>query len=175
MKEIGKVAVGSKNPVKIAAVRAVVPQFFEDVEVVSFAAPSQVSEMPFGQEEAITGAENRASYCLQESDADLVFGLEGFVLDLRQKLFLSGWTVANKRGGKMGYGNIGLIELPTRIANRVRAGEELGPVMNDVLGEENIAKKVGAVGVLTDDQVTRQQAFERSVIFSLSPFLDVEI
>lgn len=175
MRRINKAAVGSKNPVKISAVREVVEDLFSNPEVISLAAPSQVSEMPFGQEEAIRGAENRADYCLKKSDAGFAFGLEGFVLDLEQGLFLSGWSVAKSRSGKTGYGNIGLIELPERIAERVRAGQELGPVMDDVLGEDNVAKKAGAVGVLTNDKVTRKNAFERGVVFSLSPFLKTEI
>ena len=135
-----KVAVGSKNPVKIQVVREVCEGFFDEFELISLDAPSGVSEMPFGNEESIRGARNRAQFCLDNSDAELAFGLEGYVKDLEEGMFLSGWCVAMNREGKTGIGSKGTIRLPKKIAERVRNGEELGPVMDDVMNEKDTKK-----------------------------------
>jgi non-canonical (house-cleaning) NTP pyrophosphatase len=57
------------------------------------------------------------------------------------------------------------------VARRVRAGEELGPVMDDVLGESNVAKKMGAAGVLTDGIVDREKALAGALAGALGPFV----
>ena len=57
------------------------------------------------------------------------------------------------------------------IADRVRDGEELGPVMNDVLGEDEVAKKQGAAGALTGGIIDREGALESAVAGALGPFV----
>ncbi|MDR5673173.1 DUF84 family protein, partial [Halalkaliarchaeum sp. AArc-GB] len=59
----------------------------------------------------------------------------------------------------------------TRIADRIDAGEELGPVMDDVLGTSEIAKKQGAAGVFTGGRVDRAEALSQAVAGALGPFV----
>ena len=54
------VAVGSANPVKLAAARAVLAWAAPGATVESVTVPSGVPDQPFGDEETITGARNRA-------------------------------------------------------------------------------------------------------------------
>lgn len=164
-----KVAVGSQNPVKIEAVKEVTKDLFDEIEVLSIDAPSKVSEMPFGEEEAIKGAENRAKYCLDNTDADLCFGLEGYVTDnYTEKMYLSGWSVVMDREGTVGRGSGGRIQIPEYIAQHLREGEELGPLIDDILDETGIKKDIGTIGVLTDGKVPRKDTFKRAVCYSLS-------
>ena len=43
----------------------------------------------------------------------------------------------------------GQLLLPPRVAVRLRAGAELGPVMDELLGTSNIKQGLGAIGYLT--------------------------
>jgi non-canonical (house-cleaning) NTP pyrophosphatase len=61
--------------------------------------------------------------------------------------------------------------LPEGIIQRVLAGEELGFVMDDLLGEENVKQKGGAIGALTGGLIMRQEAFTHSVAYALAPFI----
>ena len=55
LKDIKTVAVGSTNPVKVEAVRVVIAGYVDhEFEVVSFAAPHGITEMPLTREETKT-------------------------------------------------------------------------------------------------------------------------
>ena len=73
-----RIAVGTENPVKIAAVREVFEDLFKDeqVEVLGMPVDSTVPIQPFG-EEVIVGAKNRALKSLNSGDADYGVGIEG--------------------------------------------------------------------------------------------------
>jgi non-canonical (house-cleaning) NTP pyrophosphatase len=50
-------------------------------------------------------------------------------------------------------------------------GRELGPLMDELLGEENIKQKGGAVGALTAGLVPRSDTFAVAVAYALAPFV----
>lgn len=166
-----KIAVGSTNPVKIAAVRSVVARVWPDAAVHAVAVASGVSEMPMSDAETRLGAANRARAALAAVAADLGIGLEGGVQPDDAGLLLHGWVVVMDGDGRVGIGGAGRLPLPRAIAQRVHAGEELGHVMDDVLGEQNVKQKGGAVGALTAGLVLREEAFAIGVAYALAPFL----
>jgi inosine/xanthosine triphosphatase len=169
-----KVAVGSTNPTKVAAVETVVKRFWPDAEIIALAVPTGVSEMPMSDEETITGARNRALAVRQAANADLGFGLEGGVHPDPLGLLLQGWVVVTDGNGREGVACAGRLRLPPMIADRVLAGEELGPVMDDLLGEANVKAKGGAIGALTAGLIPREQSFAVGVGYALSPFVAPE-
>jgi len=79
------VAVGSTNPVKIAACRRVLETVVAGVNVEGVAVASQVADQPFGDEETIRGAITRAKPARAALDADLGVGIEGGVVDALAK------------------------------------------------------------------------------------------
>lgn len=184
-----RVGVGSRNPVKVAAVESVLESAlestrdgrFEPLSVESVAVDSAVPEQPFGEAETIAGGENRArAVVAARSDRaagfDLGVGLEGGVAEVAgtDGLYLVMWAAATDGAdgaSRMGRGAGPRLRLPDEIARRVRDGEELGPVMDDVLGESNVAEKQGAAGALTGGIVDRQEALESAVAGALGPFV----
>ncbi len=169
-----KIAVGSTNPTKIAAVETIAKKFWPEAEIIALAVPSGVSEMPMSDDETITGARNRARAALQAADADLGFGLEGGVHPDKLGLLLQGWVAVTDGNGREGVAGAGRLPLPPMIANRILAGEELGPLMDDLLGESNVKAKGGAVGALTGGLIPRGQAFALGVGYALAPFVAPE-
>ncbi|MCP5094237.1 MAG: DUF84 family protein, partial [Chloroflexi bacterium] len=99
-----KVAVGTKNPVKITAVRTHILRVWPDAEIISVPVPTGVSEMPMTDDETILGATNRAIAARKAIDADLGFGLEGGVHPHGSGLILHGWVVIVDRNGSQGIG-----------------------------------------------------------------------
>jgi len=53
----------------------------------------------------------------------------------------------------------------------IRKGRELGPVMDEFIGEENIKQKQGASGVLTNGLISRTESLEKAVAYALAKFL----
>jgi len=167
-----KISVGSQNPVKIAAVKNSVKKIWADAEVVAVKVSPGVGEQPTSDDEALEGAANRAQESLQKTGSDLGIGLEGFTVDTEYGMFLSGWVVAVDRNGEMGIGGGGKLLLPEEVAGKIRKGRELGPVMDEFVGDYNTKQKQGAVGILTNNLVTRTDAFERCVIYALAKFFN---
>ena len=75
------VVVGSTNPVKIAAVTAVLERSGSHALVRGLAVPSGVRDQPEGDAETIRGATQRATAALEASDADFAVGIEGGIVE----------------------------------------------------------------------------------------------
>jgi inosine/xanthosine triphosphatase len=151
-----KIIIGSKNPAKIKAVKNVFP---EEFEMVSMDIPSGVHDQPFSDEETIKGAVNRATKALIEGQGDIGIGLEGGVQETSEGLLICNWgALASKNMEPIIAGGARLL-LPEEIAERLRKGEELGPVMDDYAKMQNVRKHEGAVGIFTNGQLSRVTMF----------------
>ncbi len=162
------VAIGSENPVKVNAVERVVP----DAESVAVAVDSGVPEQPWGREETVRGAGNRADAALAATDADYGVGIEGGVAEREVPggVWLVMWAAVTA-GTDIHYGAGPSIRLPDPVAERLRDGEELGPVLDDELGREELGRQEGAIGVYTAGRVGRTDALEDAVSGAFGPFL----
>ena len=170
---LGRVAVGSMNPVKIGAVRAVATRLDGGADVAGAAVESGVPDQPWGDEETIRGARTRALAAREALDADIGIGLEGGVVAAADGTVRTcAWAVAVSRDGREGVGGSLAMQLPTRVATLVRDGMELGHAMDAVTGTHNVKQGLGAVGILTRGLVTRQQAYETLVAYALAPLID---
>lgn len=165
------IAVGSLNPIKIGAVSSVADKVWPGSTLVPVDVPSGVPAMPMNDAQCLLGARNRAHQARESTTADFGFGLEGGVNLEPDGLMLLGWAVVVDGHGREGIGGGARLPLPPGIAERVLAGEELGPVMDDLLGQHNVRQKGGAVGALTGGLVLRQETFAVAVAYALSPFV----
>lgn len=169
-----RVVVGSTNPVKLAAVRAVLARAGSSAAVESVGVASGVRDQPFGDAETIRGATQRARAALAATGAHLGVGLEGGVVDDDGRMMTCAWAVVVGRDGRVGVGGSLAMPLPDRVAALVRAGVELGHAMDQVSGGRDTKHGAGAVGILTAGLVDRQRAYEALVTYALAPFLAPE-
>jgi len=167
-----RLAVGSGNPVKRRAVEQAVTETLEGPTVEAVPVDSGVSEQPSGRAETLAGAKNRAANAFAAGEYDLGVGLEGGVaeVDGTEGLFLIMWAAVTD-GEQVGHGAGPSFRLPDSIGDRVEAGEELGPVMDDVLGEDGVAEKQGAAGALSSGVVDRDDALAAGVAAAMGPFV----
>ena len=165
------VVVGSTNPVKIAAVIAVLERSGGDARVRGMAVPSGVRDQPEGDAETIRGATQRARAALEASDADLAVGIEGGVVEESGHMRTCAWAAVVSRDGRVGIGGSLAMTLPDRVAALVRDGMELGHAMDHVTGGRDTKHGAGAVGILTAGLVDRQRAYEALVTYALAQFL----
>ena len=144
--EVRLVAVGSTNPVKVAAARRVIHYFWPEAEVVAVQVASGVSATPWGVEDV---PEARG-------------------------IFLSGWAAVATRDERVYLGSGGRAPLPPSLVEAVRRGEELGPAMDRLSGQENTKHTVGSVGILTRGFVQRESQFAVALAYALVPLLHPE-
>jgi inosine/xanthosine triphosphatase len=152
-----KIIIGSNNPAKVAAVKNAF--HYQPTEFLSLDIPSGVNEQPFSDEETIRGAINRAVGALKQGNGDIGIGLEGGVQESEYGLLLCNWgALAVKNNEPIIAGGARFL-LPPEVAARLRAGEELGPVMDEFTKRENIRKNEGAVGIFTNGLINRSEMF----------------
>ena len=174
MDRIKRIAVGSTNPVKIAAVRMVATRAFPGVELSGLNVESGVSEQPWGDAETRQGAFNRARAALAATGSDLGVGLEGGVIETEMGLMTCAWCVVTDADQRVGVGGGVNLLLPPPVAQAVRAGGELGPAMDDLTGLHNTKQAQGAVGILTGGLFDRASAYGQLVAMALAPFVQTE-
>lgn len=166
-----KIAVGSTNPVKVAAAKTILSQAFPEAEFVAIDIPSDVPEQPWGDEQTRQGAFNRASKALSETSANLGVGLEGGLIETPVGLMTCAWCALVDERGKVGYGGGAHLLLPPLVADVLREHGELGPVMDMLVNEEGTKQRQGAIGILTAGLSSRQAAYEQLVAMAAAPFV----
>ncbi|PPA71680.1 DUF84 family protein [Jeotgalibacillus proteolyticus] len=160
------IAAGTKNKAKLTAIEHALNQLaLQPFEVTGISVPSNVSDQPFGNEETMTGAINRASLARSRSGAKLGLGLEGGVVETSQGLFICNWgALKDERFSAPFVAGGASLPLPEEVARKVRAGQELGPVMEAFSQRENIRQQEGAVGIFTNGRVGRSMMFSHIVM-----------
>jgi inosine/xanthosine triphosphatase len=169
--DVRHVIVGSTNPVKVSAVRAVLARIGSGAQVEGIAVPSGVRDQPEGDEETIRGATRRAKAALELNGADLGVGIEGGVVEEQGHMRTCAWAAVASRDGRIGVGGSLAMSLPDRVAALVRDGVELGLAMDRITGGHDTKRGSGAVGILTVGLVDRQRAYETLVTYALARFL----
>ncbi len=167
-----RAAVGSTNPAKLAAVRQALAKLAPSCAIEAIAVGSGIGDQPHGDDETRRGAEARARAALERSGADAAFGLEGGVLIEGERVWLLSWAAAVDAAGRVGYGSGLRMLLPPVAADRLRAGDELGVIVDDLFGVHDSKSAAGAIGLLTRGFVSRTEAFADLVAMSLAPHLN---
>lgn len=171
LSDIRLVAVGSTNPVKIAATRAVIARVAPDAKVEGLQVASTVRDQPWGDDETARGARARAIAAREAVGADLGIGIEGGVVEDERGLRTCAWAAVVGPDGREGTGGSLAVPLPPSVADLVRRGLELGDAMDQVAGTHDVKRGPGAVGLLTAGLIDRQRAYEALITYALAPFL----
>ena len=174
---VARVIVGSLNPVKIAAVQAVLARCGRDITVGGIAVASGVPDQPWGDEDTRAGALARAQAALGcDADAQLGVGLEGGVVrETDGSVRTCAWAVVVDRRGMSCSGGSLAMALPPAVVALLEAGVELGHAMDEVARTVNTKHGQGAVGLLTAGLITRQGAYEPLVTYALSRWIGREL
>ncbi|MFD1415281.1 DUF84 family protein [Oceanobacillus jeddahense] len=153
------VIIGSKNPTKVQAVRNI----FQTSEVNSLDVPSNVSIQPFSDEETRMGAVNRAKACAASSSGAIGIGLEGGVMYVDETLFLCNWGALATGDGKLYTASGARIAIPKEIEEELKITGELSTVMDAYTKKENVRSHEGAIGIFTNNCITREDMFTHVV------------
>jgi inosine/xanthosine triphosphatase len=175
-----RVIVGSKNPVKVGAVEEAFKKYWPECEVVGIEVESGVASQPMSELETMNGARQRAYGALKTDSGDYGVGVEGGVCELnptspnwsgmhggKGRLFECAWVCIVDRNGVEGLGGGLYFELPSKIAERIKAGGELGPLMDEFTGKTNVKQGSGAIGIFAKGELDRKGAYVQIVLSAL--------
>ncbi|ALW88640.1 inosine/xanthosine triphosphatase [Deinococcus actinosclerus] len=164
------VIVGSLNPGKVQPVQEVFAALWPDLAVRGAAVPSGVRDQPLGVGETRRGALNRARRAARLPGATWGVGLEGGVRVERGQGWLFGVVAAARAGdGLLLSARTAELPVPPAVLPRVLAGEELGGVMDELLGTHDLKRGAGTVGALTGGLVTRPGVWAQALALALAP------
>lgn len=179
------VAVGSRNPTKVGAVRRTLERVMAEqllpitgLEVRGVAVPSGVSDQPVGQEETRQGALERARRVLAElapERAEWGVGIEGGIVQLEEGLFTTAWCAIVDRHANTSFGGGLIMPLPPPMVRDLEAGYELGEATDRLYQVQNSKHAGGALGYLSKGLHSRQGAYEAIFIYALTSFLNPQL
>jgi inosine/xanthosine triphosphatase len=169
-----KVLVGSDNPIKIDAVKEAFSLHFENIDVISRAVESNVSDQPLNNETYI-GARIRARKLLdlnisENLGAEFCVGIEGGIMQIFEKWFAFGCMCIVDNKNNEGFGTSAHFELPEEVTKRLINREELGDVMDDIMKQKNTKQGLGAIGFFTNGVMNRKELYVPGLIAALVPF-----
>jgi len=199
------IAVGTKRGPKLNALQEALATFSQTLspgskfEILGVEVDSGVSHTPTSRRELMRGARQRAEALVQlarergESWQYFV-GLEGglevveepFASEnnthvsnssqaVSRRVFLESWAYVSD-GERGHYGRSGGIEIPEALAQEVlEKGVELAVAIDRFAGAVGIRDAQGAWGVLSDNFVTRQDAFRVALIAAFAPFYNAKM
>lgn len=172
-----KVAVGSKNPVKISAVKQAFEIVFPDetwiVEGVDV--KSGISDQPMSDRECIRGAKNRAKRAMKKLNADFGVGLEGGLHKIDKRWFDTGWMVVLDKKGQEGIGSTIRMRTPDKMMKYIHEGMELGHVNDLIFKKKNSKQAEGHFGLMTGNKITRTSAYVDGIVSALVSFLHPDL
>ncbi|GGA82502.1 DUF84 family protein [Ornithinibacillus halotolerans] len=154
-----KISVGSTNPTKVNAVQVI----FANATVFGHDVDSHVSSQPFSDEETMVGAINRANQCANSKSNVFGIGLEGGVMYIKEQLYLCNWGALVTPDGKTYVASGARVLLPKEIEEELKHGVELGDIMDQYAQKTGVSKKEGAIGIFTNNRLSRQDMFEQVV------------
>lgn len=172
-----KVAVGSLNPTKINAVKIAFEKAFplETCEVIGVSVPSGVSDQPMSDKETLRGGKNRAKRALRKLSADYGVGIEGGLQKIGKDWYTSGWAIVVDKEGNIGSGSSIRMSIPPKLLELILNGTELGHANDIIFKQTNSKHASGHFGIMTNDNITRTNAYRDGVLSALGRFLHPEV
>jgi inosine/xanthosine triphosphatase len=173
-----QIFVGSANPVKINAVINAASETWPEVKVSGISVPSQIKEQPTSDEETRQGASNRAKAVLEkglktldknlENDQVLGVGLEGGIfIDEQNEMWSTVWIAVIDQQGNLFEANGARFKVDPIVAEPIKKGEEMGPVIAQIVGEADVRSKQGMIGIVTANFVDRTEEYSGIVKMAL--------
>ena len=170
-----KIAVGTRNPVKVEAVKRAFSKFFtsSELQITRVDVKPQVPVQPIGLEETIRGAISRAREALEKTNADYGVGIEAGLIKLPYTL--TGYVdqqfaAITDPSGTITIGGGPCFEYPPIVVKRVLTeGVEVNDVMSEIARTPDLGKKQGAIGFLSKGAMNRTELTEIAVLMALLP------
>jgi inosine/xanthosine triphosphatase len=146
-----------------------------EYEITGVSVPSGVSDQPMSEAETMEGASNRVIKSIDlHPEFDYYVGLEGGVEETASGLMAFAWMVISN-GQRIGKARTASFFLPPQVAELVHGGMELGHADDIVFAQQNSKQQNGAVGLLTNNVITRKLLYLPAVQMAFIPFLNPDL
>ena len=177
-----RVQAGTDNPTKLSGARIALARIFgRKFRLSGHCEDSRVSHHPFN-EETFVGAKNRAHAAWKRANGtagkgkrangkcDYSLGMESGLFTLAPYTHVDITVCCVYDGTRETYGTGMGFVVPEWIAEKIRAhGSDLSKVMKELMGEDKIGRRQGALGWFSDGKIHRREQIESSVACAFVP------
>ncbi len=167
-----RIAVGSKNLVKLRATRNVFRALAGRVRVTGVKTEKPFAQ-PQGQAQTIEGAVTRAEQALKTSSYDFGVGIDAGLVPAprtRSGFVDVQWCAILDREGNLTLGHGSGFEYPLKVIEEVSVRKrEVGKAMERLSGIKRIGERMGAIGYLSRARLTRTRLTEQAVFMAMLP------
>jgi inosine/xanthosine triphosphatase len=174
-------AVGTRNPAKVAAVTNIAVRIFKnEFKVVQVEVNSRVPRQPIGLRQTILGAVNRAKQARKAvRDAIYGVGIEAGLTRIPGTItgyFDIQFAAVADRKDRVTIGCGSGFEYPPKVLDEVlRSKKEIGEVMETLSGIEGIGERMGAIGYLSHGELDRRTLTEQAVLMAFIPRINEKL
>ncbi|MCX8174443.1 MAG: inosine/xanthosine triphosphatase [Thermoplasmata archaeon] len=166
------IALGSTNPVKVEATKAVLAKIFPALEMRLYprSVESGVGEQPF-EGKTVKGARNRALNAI--GDCDYGIGIEAglFYSKPMGRYFDVQYCAIVDKYGRMTLGHGPGFSYPPEVVEVVKRGRSIEEAFEELYGEKKIGQSIGAIGLLSKGHTDRVQITQQAVLMAFVPRL----
>ena len=166
------VAIASKNPNKVRAVRTAFRLMGIKVSVISIEPPGDLPPEPIGINEIIGGAVKRARHALNRVvNAEFGVGVEAGIISVDALGIHMDVTTAAvvDRDGEVTIGMSPAFMIPRRFMKEILSGKELNDVVEKYYGIKDIGKRFGFIGAVTRGLIEREILNVEAIYMALIP------
>jgi inosine/xanthosine triphosphatase len=165
------VAVGSRNPAKVAGVRRAIASCFPEFRLRSIDASKVTTAQPVGLQEIAKGASARARFAIRELRGDFGVGVEAGVFRVGNTYFDHQQAAVVDAKGWLSMGHSAGYMLPAgAVRELLHEGKELEQFAENLSGIRRIGDKGGLVKHLTGGRMNRVDLTEQCVLTALIPW-----
>lgn len=162
-----KIAVGTTSELKLRAVKNALAKAQIYAEIQGHKVESGVPKQPFGEDQIMTGAYNRAVNALRkDSRASSAIGIESGIITKYLKYFDIAYCVVINRGEEVvGESFSATLEIPTNVVRLINAGEfaDAGVAAQELGG----TKEKDPLTWLSGNKMQRNELLEDAVFLAL--------
>lgn len=161
-----KIAIGTTSKLKIRAVEAALQKMKVSAEIIPQQTESKVSDQPFGFEEVLEGAKNRAKDSLDSTKADMGIGIENGIV---YQGSINGWfdlpcVAIVTSSGQLAYSFGATDKIPDWMIDRIKKEKtELGFIIQELSG----ASEKDPIAFFSDNLMRREDIIAEAVACAL--------
>ncbi|MBS1871769.1 MAG: DUF84 family protein [Acidobacteria bacterium] len=163
------VAAGTMNAGKLKGAERAVRAYWPEARFEGRAVPHGTEAQPMGREQTVEGAIARARLARRMAGAEVGLGIEGGAVETGHGMLVELWAAAVGEDDRAHVGAGPAVLLPEAVADQVRAGRELGPVVDAWWGLSGQKQAGGVIALLTGGEVTRIEVCRAAVLCALAP------
>jgi|GEM_PF-533647 len=166
-----KIAIASKNPNKVEAIKQIFEFYFPNSEFASFNIQPSGTNQPIGKDQTIELAIERVNLLKAETKADFYVAIESGFYEDEFGAYSFGVCIISDSQGKISKVSGDVDILPEDLAILIKNGVEMGPAVDEIFGTKNIKQKGGLISILTKNLITREDDNRNLVIKAITPWL----